>query len=177
MLAAASAASAPRPSSTKTRIKTAPSQFIRRPFKLLRDHPPLKQGLRRGCYRKCVAVSGLRDHPPLKQGLRQALFYRTDCIIWASPRPSSTKTRIKTTQVLPINSLFNGTPRPSSTKTRIKTLCRGGRLDLVTPRPSSTKTRIKTTCNFSRFIMQFMLRDHPPLKQGLRPLAILCAKT
>ena len=62
------------------------------------------------------------------------------------------------------------TPRPSSTKTRIKTLLHINALSLIwaSPRPSSTKTRIKTYIRVFK-MPRHMLRDHPPLKQGLRP--------
>ena len=89
------------------------------------------------------------------------------CLSCLSPRPSSTKTRIKT-QIAGRDIQIRSPPRPSSTKTRIKTRpVWRNQQKLATPRPSSTKTRIKTrrgaqTVRLERF------RDHPPLKQGLR---------
>ena len=85
----------PRPSSTTTRIKTCHIAFICSLNNLLRDHLPLKQGLRH-----CEAIVihfflNLRDHLPLKQGLRLAVIV-TDLNEVDSPRPSSIKTRIKT---------------------------------------------------------------------------------
>ncbi len=161
---------APRPSSTKTRIKTAstptmvktsPSLRDHPPLKqglrppssskvlpsslALRDHPPLKQGLRRldwVCNRKNVTLRDhpplkqglrrvdtghgedftifLRDHPPLKQGLRHSLGSPAHTLL-RPPRPSSTKTRIKTSVKVKVYNKRRETPRPSSTKTRIKT--------------------------------------------------------
>ena len=66
-------------------------------------------------------------------------------------------------------------PRPSSTKTRIKTRFRLYRWDLRnnSPRPSSTKTRIKTfSCTLCSH-GDIDLRDHPPLEQGLRLIIAL----
>ena len=145
----------------------------------LRDHPPLKQGLRLlHIGRSTTRISTLRDHPPLKQGLRQRTG-RTNLPIGRAPRPSSTKTRIKTidrhscyTKIavlrdhpplkqglrLAISFTFTpptlSAPRPSSTKTRIKTTFvihyNSGLSE--SPRPSSTKTRIKTSCRQCRSI-------------------------
>ena len=42
-------------------------------FLPLRDHPPLKQGLRLVRIKLMRSRGELRDHPPLKQGLRQEL--------------------------------------------------------------------------------------------------------
>ena len=62
----------------------------------------------------------LRDHPPLKQGLRLLFVYDLEKHN-STPRPSSTKTRIKTRLLPSTIQVILGSPRPSSTKTRIKT--------------------------------------------------------
>ena len=50
---------------------------MRKDFYLLRDHPPLKQGLRLLLVLPVrFELTTLRDHPPLKQGLRHWSF---DC--------------------------------------------------------------------------------------------------
>ena len=61
----------------------------------------------------------VREHHPLKQGLRQTklLYIVTTGIC---QRASSTKTRIKTIGLSALSPLING-QRASSTKTRIKT--------------------------------------------------------
>ncbi len=91
-----------RPSSIKTRIKTS-LIAIRRSFNLfVRDHLPLKQGLRLVIVFPHIRNAVVRDHLPLKQGLRRfALYYIqhfTHC-----QRPSSIKTRIKTPNPLSLN--------------------------------------------------------------------------
>ena len=83
-------------------------------------------------------------------------------------RPSSIKTRIKTT----INwHTFKkvSSQRPSSIKTRIKTLARLSLWNALVrgQRPSSIKTRIKTQPAALKFTWK-PVRDHLPLKQGLR---------
>ena len=56
--------------------------------------------------------------------------------------------------------------RPSSIKTRIKTLHSRGLLRNSRTRPSSIKTRIKTAYSYPK--RRIVVRDHLPLKQGLR---------
>ena len=57
--------------SIKTRIKTLCPNSLRYFRISLREHIPLKQGLRQGRNRRnCIAPSFLREHIPLKQGLR-----------------------------------------------------------------------------------------------------------
>ena len=89
----------PRPYSIKTRIKTFPASgsprlypfpvrdhiplkqglrlnpvFLNTPSRIVRDHIPLKQGLRQGNEGDIVTLSPVvRDHIPLKQGLRRAV--------------------------------------------------------------------------------------------------------
>ncbi len=62
---------------------------------VVRDHHPLKQGLRPLLALSAVSAINVRDHHPLKQGLRlkqnNLVFHFRFC-----QRPSSTKTRIKT---------------------------------------------------------------------------------
>ena len=59
-----------RPSSIKTRIKT-PSCWLHTCSCRVRDHLPLKQGLRLHCrWRSASCHARVRDHLPLKQGLR-----------------------------------------------------------------------------------------------------------
>ena len=61
---------AQRASSTKTRIKTNVRIFMVFVFNNLREHHPLKQGLRPSCVGIQPACKVLREHHPLKQGLR-----------------------------------------------------------------------------------------------------------
>ena len=59
-------------------------------------------------------------------------------------------------------------PRAYSTKTRIKTLLTTNESpSFGAPRAYSTKTRIKTPDVV--FVIGLILREHIPLKQGLRP--------
>ena len=59
-----------RPSSTQTRIKTGVTVFNMR-IQAVRDHLPLKQGLRHcNSYLHALHEKLVRDHLPLKQGLR-----------------------------------------------------------------------------------------------------------
>ena len=112
----------PRPTSTKTRIKT------------------LKRG---GKILHCLFI--VRDQHPLKQGLRPECR-RDDLIHFqARPRPTSTKTRIKTSFSNTGLAGIATSPRPTSTKTRIKTV-----------RPAGCRPHHR-------------VRDQHPLKQGLRP--------
>ena len=60
-----------RPSSIKTRIKTQRFYPWAHSFVLVRDHLPLKQGLRRDAVWLYKLLLLVRDHLPLKQGLRQ----------------------------------------------------------------------------------------------------------
>ncbi len=85
----------------------------------------------------------VRDHIPLKQGLRRRHHFLTPALN-SCPRPYSIKTRIKTKVILHKGLLITG-PRPYSIKTRIKT-----------PPPYAITQGIPR------------LRDHIPLKQGLR---------
>ena len=128
----------PRPSSIKTRIKTSfLMTFCARPD--VRDHLPLKQGLRLSTVESSLFYRYVRDHLPLKQGLRR------ECLI-----------------ELPV---LEG-PRPSSIKTRIKTYIKCRIEFFLGPRPSSIKTRIKTLQDYEKLLI--LIRDHLPLKQGLR---------
>ena len=91
-----SATIAPRACSTKTRIKTGHPSVQQSVLESLREHVPLKQGLRHPCG---------SPHPnPL------------------APRACSTKTRIKTSPICINYTLKPQTPRACSTKTRIKTI-------------------------------------------------------
>ncbi len=114
---------APRPSSTKTRIKTKLLVKCKFNIRSLRDHLPLKQGLRRVNFDFCASCRRrLRDHLPLKQGLRLIINGETLYLLRYAPRPSSTKTRIKTSGIGLSVITLKDSPRPSSTKTRIKTI-------------------------------------------------------
>ena len=110
-----------RPCSTQTRIKTHNVAKIVS-FHDVRDHVPLKQGLRHSYYcnssLKRLSVrdhvplkQGLRltsqsnviskerrvrDHVPLKQGLRPVLETEVGLYFIDGQRPCSTQTRIKT---------------------------------------------------------------------------------
>ena len=104
---------------------------------------------------------------PLKQGLRHRIKV-INFLVWVTPKPISTKTRIKTDLLL-TNQQARKPPKPISTKTRIKTVPRrliqspsmlpnlfplkqglrqsiGAEFILRAwpPKPISTKTRIKT---------------------------------
>ena len=135
---------------------------------VVRDHLPLKQGLRLHLLKFRNRGWCVRDHLPLKQGLRLRnswMLLSKDC-----PRPSSIKTRIKTSHTsLELRELHLG-PRPSSIKTRIKTkpLLLFFAILRACPRPSSIKTRIKTRIRLID-CSNLAVRDHLPLKQGLRP--------
>ncbi len=65
-----------RPSSTKTRIKTIGHNDLSTAVPV-RDHHPLKQGLRLGFLLHVVNHVHVRDHHPLKQGLRLAFASAT----------------------------------------------------------------------------------------------------
>ena len=85
----------------------------------LRDHLPLKQGLRLGYSSDSSLLKGLRDHLPLKQGLRPT------CIAYYSSVRSELRDHLPLKQGLrhfnPEVFDLNGVPpRPSSTKTRIE---------------------------------------------------------
>ena len=163
----------------------------------VRDQHPLKQGLRLSCYCRRVVTSTVRDQHPLKQGLRQHLigtrvedfhvvrdqhplkqglrpaFSLANCLPSTRPRPTSTKTRIKTVDDHGSGVNYYARPRPTSTKTRIKTRdvqCTS--LTAVSPRPTSTKTRIKTLANGQLSRDTVNVRDQHPLKQGLRLKAL-----
>ena len=106
--------------STKTRIKTIPiiwvSQYvsfslrehiplkqglrpsypvIHAPSYRLREHIPLKQGLRHSLTCHSMPLATLREHIPLKQGLRQE-YEKHAYHQPQTQRAYSTKTRIKT---------------------------------------------------------------------------------
>ncbi len=66
-----------------------------------------------------ITEVAVRDHHPLKQGLRPESVSTTSSK--SSQRPSSTKTRIKTKLFLELQFDNQLSQRPSSTKTRIKT--------------------------------------------------------
>ena len=62
----------------------------------VRDQHPLKQGLRQQIAVLLRNILIVRDQHPLKQGLRRAVDrYLADEVL-GRPRPTSTKTRIKT---------------------------------------------------------------------------------
>ena len=109
----------------------------------LREHIPLKQGLRPPVNRSSAcAFLRLREHIPLKQGLRPFSFQYIQLV--ESQRAYSTKTRIKTHYKYYIHSL-DSTQRAYSTKTRIKTCGTHTYQEFSPPqRAYSTKTRIKT---------------------------------
>ena len=89
--------------------------------KQLREYLPLKQGLRLYILvLRLVSNSHVRDHLPLKQGLRQVVSCLHGEVLLLAQRPSSTKTRIKTSTKNGVGTeVFR--QRPSSTKTRIET--------------------------------------------------------
>ena len=98
-------------------------QFDDHLFDFLRDHIPLKQGLRlinKLCHQK---PGLLRDHIPLKQGLRLISFFLS---VTTSP---TLRDHIPLKQGLRLyirvanNTSNDLTQRPYSIKTRIKTIC------------------------------------------------------
>ena len=109
----------------------------------VRDHIPLKQGLRHFIQSKGNKNLIVRDHIPLKQGLRRIHSCMRESLLLRGPRPYSIKTRIKTNLCASL-------------------ICRRFR-----PRPYSIKTRIKTALTFA-ITITITVRDHIPLKQGLR---------
>ena len=110
----------------------------------VRDHLPLKQGLRPVSFWGFWSVGFVRDHLPLKQGLRR--YLPLDLLnLKISQRPSSIKTRIKTQTIV---------------------FCIG--FCHRCQRPSSIKTRIKTIFVLLIHFVDNIVRDHLPLKQGLR---------
>ena len=110
----------------------------------VRDHLPLKQGLRptnNSCYKRFI-LRKVRDHLPLKQGLRQ------ESKDWEELE-SIVRDHLPLKQGL-----------------RPKLRDRSGQN--TSPRPSSIKTRIKTRGRAYTFWRLTQVRDHLPLKQGLR---------
>ena len=133
----------PRPTSTKTRIKTPPCRapLYRMP---VRDQHPLKQGLRPNENYLLEVLLIVRDQHPLKQGLRHFLLVGS-VVTLERPRPTSTKTRIKTLSSESRSSLFAEVrdQHPLKQGLRRFTIKRNVSY-LQCPRPTSTKTRIKT---------------------------------
>ena len=95
-----------------------------------------------------VRCDPLREHLPLKQGLRHYVPFLGE--YFPEPqRASSIKTRIKTLLHYLFASSYNTTQRASSIKTRIKTFMeRTPRSINDAQRASSIKTRIKTFLQF-----------------------------
>ena len=87
----------------------------------------------------------LREHIPLKQGLRR-LSDTQETVLSLSQRAYSIKTRIKTKPCLKSKIVINA------------------------QRAYSIKTRIKTQIGALLFEKLALLREHIPLKQGLRRL-------
>ena len=87
----------------------------------------------------------------------------------ARQRPYSIRTRIKTSPSI-YEGLRLGRQRPYSIRTRIKT--QGGVADTYIgeecQRPYSIRTRIKTDDGLAVPLVNFAVRDHIPLEQGLR---------
>ena len=115
-----------------------------------------------------LEVEKVRGQVPRKQGLKHNCIGSGTTAVAASPRASSTKTRIETKRH-GHHLEHRGSPRASSTKTRIETLlwhvpCFVG----SGPRASSTKTRIETlTCAVTGLCND--VRGQVPRKQGLKP--------
>ena len=113
-------------------------------FFALREHVPIKQGLRLSfpCKFDYRAIN-LREHVPIKQGLRPLRLPRS-YRGWHSQRACSNKTRIKTA----VNTTTPGKDIPQracSNKTRIKTsLFIILLINSKSQRACSNKTRIKT---------------------------------
>ena len=85
------------------------------------------------------------DHRPLQQGLRPRIP-SSSALATTGTRPSSTTTRIKTSDPKLYEPMHMGT------------------------RPSSTTTRIKTYSHTYLRILHALVLDHRPLQQGLRLL-------
>ena len=67
-------------------------------FLIVRDHIPLKEGLRHFTEENLLLNrAAVRDHIPLKEGLRRSLQSRI--VFFLGPRPYSIKRRIKTVQL------------------------------------------------------------------------------
>ena len=62
---------------------------------ILKEHIPVKQGLRPLCCDFCYKQTAFKEHIPVKQGLRLLLLYCLPFYL-LSQRAYSSKTRIKT---------------------------------------------------------------------------------
>ena len=95
-----------------------------------------------------MTSNNLREHIPLKQGLRQQGSGSQLGAGLPAQRAYSIKTRIKTSTAMPLQKVA------------------------ATQRAYSIKTRIKTYLLDSRSAKATILREHIPLKQGLRPTRV-----
>ena len=110
----------------------------------VQDHHPIEQGLRHVCCETYLDYVPVQDHHPIEQGLRrEEMLWKT----WnlRSPRPSSNRTRIKTSGGCFPKQPERDCPRPSSNRTRIKT-----KATALLPGPVE------------------QVQDHHPIEQGLR---------
>ena len=110
----------------------------------------------------------LREHIPLKQGLRHYIP-KTNAKFIPPQRAYSIKTRIKTSCKGSSGLRRPCSQRAYSIKTRIKTRLKGLKRGTrpLAQRAYSIKTRIKTLLHPLTEVLR-ILREHIPLKQGLR---------
>ena len=73
-----------------------------RKLPLIKEHIPLKQGLRRLIFFPAYENDSIKEHIPLKQGLRQTTL-SSATPSWSDKRTYSTKTRIKTKPSCPVS--------------------------------------------------------------------------